>query len=731
MNLRRRIVVIPAMALTVLAGASLVAWRTGWPPSVFGSPSVRVQTQVAHATAISANSGTWYPVAKDAYVNDLTAWNNLPVTLRASSLGQLRTAERRFRAMGAGVMPQRPLVTVRRRPSPAATGGGTAALRTDSHAVLLAAHSGNAPGLVSADFGASGLRANPLSFDPSGVWGWTPCVSITPPRGRTIRLCGGIARGFGDHSPQVGMTENVVETIGEAAAQAYVPATATYTNQTSRAQKLLISGSVASVSMTLDKPSLSAAGCNWSKVRYDTPATGALSTPLPNPPLIDIGTCSSSFSVHIPLPPAYAVLLDRGMAAAHNIVNAVSDAYSTVVNKSQLTSAPALQACASGQILSDLSAFFTDFGGIGAPTCQPTPLPTWTGTLGPGQTIDFSFTPTTWAVDGGAGVEATGLFSFIHLHIASASAQAPPALYVHNGIVLGSLFKPPHFPATIGLDNHDFLSGLHWAPISSNDAAAQGTLNVDNCTPSCASGTTVQYPIELIASNPQHCTVAVYKPYSTVSKQEQAYVFNKIQLKALSGNPPSSLVGSTPTLPPACNSPPTPVPVPVPTPPSPTQPSPPKTTTVTVTIPANGGWVDTGLSLSSADSVDIKASGSWTPDGVNYAGPDGFGQSLLSADNYINLSDLGACADCATTMYPDWAALMSYTGSNPPQPGSYTSTSVAPQAHLVDYVGSGLTTTKFWPYTGELWLGINDDAYSANTSDNSGQVTATITVTRP
>jgi hypothetical protein len=260
-------------------------------------------------------------------------------------------------------------------------------------------------------------------------------------------------------------------------------------------------------------------------------------------------------------------------------------------------------------------------------------------------------------------------------------------------------------------------------------------LNANNCTPNCASGTNVQYSVKLLASDPQHCTVAVYKQYSSVAQEKKAYVYNKLQLKALGGNPPSYLVGSTPTLPPACS--PLPPSAQTPTTPStspntsPAQPAAPKSTTGTVTSPANGGWVDTGLSLSLTDSVNIKASGSWTPDGADYTGPDGFGQSLLSADNYINLSDLGVCAVCATSMYPEWAALMSYTGSDPPQPGSYTSTAVAPQANLVDYVGSHLSTTKFWPYQGELWLGINDDAYSGYTSDNSGQVTATITVTHP
>jgi hypothetical protein len=69
------------------------------------------------------------------------------------------------------------------------------------------------------------------------------------------------------------------------------------------------------------------------------------------------------------------------------------------------------------------------------------------------------------------------------------------------------------------------------------NATATGPLNVNNCTPDCANGTNVQYPIQMSASNPQHCNVAVYKQYSSVSQQKKAYVFNKIQLKALSGNP--------------------------------------------------------------------------------------------------------------------------------------------------------------------------------------------------
>jgi hypothetical protein len=149
-------------------------------------------------------------------------------------------------------------------------------------------------------------------------------------------------------------------------------------------------------------------------------------------------------------------------------------------------------------------------------------------------------------------------------------------------------------------------------------------------------------------------------------------------------------------------------------------------TTVQVTVPASQGWIDTGIRVTPTDVVEITAKGSWTPDGVNYTGPDGFGYSLVSADNYFDLTDLGVCAYCATSKYPHWAMLISYTGDSPPGLGSYTSTAVARQAMLIDSVGSNYNAP--WPYSGELWLGFNDDAYSANTSDNYGQVTATITV---
>jgi hypothetical protein len=151
----------------------------------------------------------------------------------------------------------------------------------------------------------------------------------------------------------------------------------------------------------------------------------------------------------------------------------------------------------------------------------------------------------------------------------------------------------------------------------------------------------------------------------------------------------------------------------------------PTPTSVVVTVPASGGWIDTGIQLNVGDSLHVTAIGSWTADSVNYAGPDGY--RTESADNFFNVQDIGTCADCATTMAPHWGALISYTGASPPATGSYTSTGVASDTRLIALVGSNFTGSS--PRSGELWLGFNDDAYSGNTQDNSGHVTATITVT--
>src|SRR2546426_733140 len=148
--------------------------------------------------------------------------------------------------------------------------------------------------------------------------------------------------------------------------------------------------------------------------------------------------------------------------------------------------------------------------------------------------------------------------------------------------------------------------------------------------------------------------------------------------------------------------------------------------TKTFTVSSSVQWVNTGITLSVGDTLNVSATGSLSADpGDGFTGPDGYTQE--SADNFLNLTDLGACSVCASTQTPHWGALIGYIGNNPPAAGSYTSTSILPEAQKVFVVGSAYN--KAAPNTGTLYLNFNDDAYSDYTVDNAGQLTATVTVT--
>jgi hypothetical protein len=142
-------------------------------------------------------------------------------------------------------------------------------------------------------------------------------------------------------------------------------------------------------------------------------------------------------------------------------------------------------------------------------------------------------------------------------------------------------------------------------------------------------------------------------------------------------------------------------------------------------VPADAAWVDTGALIAAGAGFTITASGSWTPGlpETGYVGPDG--SATLWADNFLNIADIGVCAGCASSVTEGWGALVGYIGDSPPAPGSYAgSSAVLAEAESVFFVGSDLAETAW--RTGELWLAMNDDAYSGNTSDNLGSVTVAI-----
>jgi hypothetical protein len=117
-----------------------------------------------------------------------------------------------------------------------------------------------------------------------------------------------------------------------------------------------------------------------------------------------------------------------------------------------------------------------------------------------------------------------------------------PDLFIRNGVERGALHRHPSFPASIAIDNHDYYSDLKWT-IGPAQATATGNLNERVCDPDCATGTWATFPIKLVASNPQQCSVIVYQHYSDNSQSIDAYVFDSISVQSLGGNPSSDLIG--------------------------------------------------------------------------------------------------------------------------------------------------------------------------------------------
>jgi hypothetical protein len=127
--------------------------------------------------------------------------------------------------------------------------------------------------------------------------------------------------------------------------------------------------------------------------------------------------------------------------------------------------------------------------------------------------------------------------------ISLASTQAE--LYINTAFTPGALYKYPSGPPRIGIDNHNYISDLQWAAGSQGDLIGTGTLHYDDCNPDCASGTYHTSPVQITASDPQQCSVQIYpQGLGNPSQTVQADVFNRINVQALQGNPPSFLVGN-------------------------------------------------------------------------------------------------------------------------------------------------------------------------------------------
>ncbi|MBV9991840.1 MAG: choice-of-anchor D domain-containing protein [Alphaproteobacteria bacterium] len=134
-----------------------------------------------------------------------------------------------------------------------------------------------------------------------------------------------------------------------------------------------------------------------------------------------------------------------------------------------------------------------------------------------------------------------------------------------------------------------------------------------------------------------------------------------------------------------------------------------------VPIKSKAAWKNTGIVVHAGDTVSIQATGKWRwSDGMAKVGPDGD-----PTDDY-NAFDLYQPFD-----FFSQARLIAYIGDLPRQ-GHWGDSSFFPQESGYFSIGSGQVFVA--PYSGKLWLGINDAAVTQSNDDNLGTVTATITL---
>ena len=138
--------------------------------------------------------------------------------------------------------------------------------------------------------------------------------------------------------------------------------------------------------------------------------------------------------------------------------------------------------------------------------------------------------------------------------------------------------------------------------------------------------------------------------------------------------------------------------------------------TTTINVTASPLWTDTDIQLELGTTITITASGTWSWSALHSCGPTGTPANLLGVQTTL-LDQFYSGAN--------HGALIAYIGVDPTQ-GQWGNGSFFPQATGYWDVGNEIQLTA--PYSGELWLGLNDDAVSEGISDNSGSLTAELTL---
>lgn len=118
-----------------------------------------------------------------------------------------------------------------------------------------------------------------------------------------------------------------------------------------------------------------------------------------------------------------------------------------------------------------------------------------------------------------------------------------PEFYYASAVLPEYLYASPSYPKRLGINNVDWIDIEKvnaWGPDS---MTMTGVLNYNDCKPACAGGQMFTFPVQVVATAPQKCTVQVNVSGSTT--RQEAFVYSQININALSGNPPAFLLGGS------------------------------------------------------------------------------------------------------------------------------------------------------------------------------------------
>ena len=527
------------MFVLLVAGLVAVGWAQRWPPAIFGRP-VTAKPPLA-AFPLGAASPL-HRLADGAYTNDPAAWARLGRRRQAMMLATLHRQERRFSALKDRVFPKRQLLTVHRLKAGATLAGGRS-----STARLIAAINGSA----TRDYGATDFGDRSLAFGNaqysgntgSNLWGWMPCVDDTgapaPLTSSAFEICGGWGVGNTDASQGMGMTQTSLAVSGFMAAQATQPVSVVYTTSATRASRVTVTGTIETVSMSMGLGAVGAS-CTPGELVYVTPAFGALSgQPSAGSWMKELGGCLPSLNASVDGANLAAPIDD-----AAKVFTTIADSYSGLKGVIHSGGNPAVVICSAAQEAGDFAGLVTDLAGLGSPSCTPTVLPTWSGSVSRGQTLEFTVAPLTEALVNGLAVQWSSLYSFVNLSITecdegsacsttttttttttlpgpTATTAPTTSIPVVQPKFLECVYEPPQSspppngpptvrPSFIALpcgvefatENGYLIKGLSWTSWGPTSATATGIYQVNSCTPDCADSNYLTYPVDVTLTVP-------------------------------------------------------------------------------------------------------------------------------------------------------------------------------------------------------------------------------------